>query len=90
MVKNMLDILIVDILRFIVSFILLFMAVHSFLKTRIPAMLYLTIGFAFITFGHLFIDIYFFDNVYQNKIFSELSDILGLIALIIAVKKSTD
>lgn len=86
----MLNILIVDIVRFIVSFILLFMAARSFLKTRIPAMLYLTVGFAFITFGHLLSDIYFFDNAVQDKIFSELSDIIGLSALIIAVKKSSD
>lgn len=84
------NILLVDIVRFIVSFVLLILAARSFLKTRIPAMLYLSIGFAFITFGHLISDIYFFDNAIKDKIYSELSDIIGLIALIIAVKKSSE
>ncbi|KCZ73552.1 hypothetical protein ANME2D_00623 [Candidatus Methanoperedens nitroreducens] len=80
--------LIIDVIHFIVSSILLTMAIRSFLKTRITAMLYLTMGFAFITFGHLFSDIYFIDNVYMDKLYSEIFDIIGLILLIIAVKKS--
>ncbi|WP_456303693.1 DUF7521 family protein [Candidatus Methanoperedens nitratireducens] len=55
----MLGILIIDIIRFTVSFILLVIATRSFLKTRISAMFYLTLGFGLITFGHLLSDIYF-------------------------------
>ncbi len=88
--KNMLYILIIDIVHFVVSFILLVIAIRSFLKTRVTAMFYLILGFALITFGHLLSDIYFFNDSNMNKIFSEISDIAGLIALIIAVEKSAD
>ncbi len=84
------DYLIIDAVHFIVSFILLTMAIRSFLKTRADAMLYLILGFGSITFGHLFLDIYFIDNIYSNKLYSEIFDIAGLILLILAVKKSTD
>jgi hypothetical protein len=82
--------IIIDIVHFIVGFTLLYMAVRSYLKTRIPAMLYLVLGFALITFGHLSLDIYFYYNIYINSTYSELFDILGLSALIIAVKKISD
>lgn len=79
---------ILDVIHFILGFILLAMAVRSYFKTRISAMFYLILGFFFLTFGHLFVDIYFFHDLYMNKIFSEVFDILGLLALIIAVKKT--
>jgi len=53
-------------------------------------MFYLILGFALITFGHLLSDIYFFNDSNMNKMFSEISDIAGLIALIIAVEKGAD
>ncbi len=81
---------IIDLIHFIVGFILLYMAIRSYLKTRIPAMLYLVLGFALITFGHLSLDIYFYYDIYINSIYSEIFDILGLSALIIAVKKISD
>lgn len=81
---------ILDIIHFILGFILLFMAFRSYLKTRISAMIYLILGFFFLTFGHLFVDIYFFHDLDMNKIFSEIFDILGLLALIIAVTKISD
>lgn len=82
--------IIIDIVHFIVGFILLYMAIRSYLKTRIPAMLYLVLGFALITFGHLSLDIYFYYDLYIHSIYSEIFDILGLSALIIAVKKISD
>lgn len=91
--------IIIDIIHFIVGFILLYMAIRSYLKTRIPAMLYLVLGFALITFGHLSMDIYFYYDKYIHSLYydryihslySEIFDILGLSALIIAVKKISD
>ncbi|KCZ70819.1 hypothetical protein ANME2D_02844 [Candidatus Methanoperedens nitroreducens] len=79
---------IIDIIRFSIGFILLALAMRAFLKTRLPAMLYLTIGFALLTVGHLLADIYFFNSVDMARLFSEVFDILGLMALIIAIKKS--
>ncbi len=79
---------IIDIIRFSIGFILLALAMRAFLKTGLPAMLYLTIGFGLLTIGHLFADIYFFNSADMAKLFSEVFDILGLMALIIAVKKS--
>ncbi len=77
---------IIDIIHFIVSFILVTISIRSYLKTRLPAMMYLVLGFILISFGHLFADIYFYDDVYINTVLAEIFDILGLIALIIAVK----
>jgi len=82
--------IIIDIIHFIVGFILLYMAIRSYLKTRIPAMLYLVLGFALITFGHLTLDIYFYYDRYIHSFYSEIFDIMGLSALIIAVKKISD
>lgn len=80
--------LIVDVIRFIVSFILLATAARAFLKTKSPAMFYLALGFAFITLGHLFSDIYFYNNTELNMLNSEIFDIIGLISLIVAIKKA--
>lgn len=81
---------ILDIIHFILSLTLLVVAIRSFLKTRIPAIFYLTLAFFLLTFGHLYTDIYFFHYLYLNKVASEIFDILGLTALIIAVIKGVD
>ncbi len=78
---------IIDIIHFIVSFILVVIAIRSYLNTRLPAVLYLVISFVLISFGHLFSDIYFYSNVYINEALSEIFNIIGLITLIIAVRK---
>lgn len=78
---------IVDIVHFIVSLILVVISIRSYLKTRLPAILYLVISFVLISFGHLFSDIYFYNNIYINEVLSEIFNIIGLITLIIAVKK---
>jgi len=77
---------IVDIIHFTVSFTLVVISIRSYLKTRLPAILYLVVGFILISFGHLFADIYFYNDAYINNVLSETFDIMGLIALIIAVK----
>ena len=77
----------VDIIRFFVSFILLFYSFRAYIRTKHIAMLYLTIGFAFLTFGHLLADIYFFYSADKHNLYSEIFDIIGLIALIIAIHK---
>lgn len=77
----------VDFIRFLVSFILLFYAFRAYLRTKHISMLYLTIGFSFLTFGHLLTDIYFYYNADLHKLYSEIFDIMGLISLIIAIKK---
>ncbi len=51
-------------------------------------MLYLTTGFALITIGNLFSTIYYVDDVRMDKLLANIFDILGMIALIIAVRKS--
>lgn len=79
---------IIDIIRFGVGSVLIVLALRAYLKTRISAMLFLTLGFTLLTIGHLFADIYFFENIEKGRLLSEIFDILGLIALIIAVKKS--
>lgn len=82
------NIILVDVIHFIVGSILVIISMRAFLKTRIHAMLYLTIGFTLITVGHLFTDFYYFENVEMDKLLPEIFDILGLIALIIAIHKS--
>ena len=61
---------------------------RAFLKTRTSDMFYLTMGFALITIGNLFSTIYYVDDVRMDKLLANVFDILGLIALIIAVRKS--
>ena len=74
--------------RFFVGLILIIIAMRAFLKTRTSDMLYLTMGFTLITIGNLFSTIYYVDDVRMDKLFANIFDILGLIALIIAVRKS--
>jgi uncharacterized membrane protein len=74
--------------RFFVGLILIIISTRAFLKTRTSDMLYLTIGFTLITIGSLFSTLYFVDDIRMDKLLGNIFDILGLIALIIAVSKS--
>lgn len=74
--------------RFFVGFILMILSLRAFLKTRTSSMIYLTVGFTLITVGDLFSAIYYIEDVHMYKLFSQTFDILGMVALIIAVEKS--
>ena len=74
--------------RFLVGLVLIIIALRAYLKTRTSDMSYLTMGFALITIGNLFSTIYYVDDVRMDKLLANVFDILGLIALIIAVRKS--
>ncbi len=78
----------VSAVRFLVGIILTIIALRAFLGTRNSAMLYLTTGFALITVGNLFSTLYYVDDLRMDKLLSNFFDIIGLIALIIAIKKS--
>ncbi len=80
--------LILHVIHVIVGFILLSMAIHSYFKTRISSMLYFIPGFFFLSFGHLIADAYFFDDRLMYTVVFEVSDILGLLALLIGVIRS--
>ena len=75
-------------IRFIVGIILTLIALRAFLRSRDSSMFYLTAGFALLTVGDLFSAIYFIDDKRMDKLLSDIFDILGLVALIVAVKKS--
>ncbi len=79
---------ITGIVRFLAGFILTIMAFRAFRGTRNSAMLYLTIGFAFITVGNLFSSLYYIEDLRMDKLLSNVFDIIGLITLIIAIIKS--
>ncbi|MCE8424693.1 MAG: hypothetical protein J5U17_02820 [Candidatus Methanoperedens sp.] len=74
--------------RFFVGLILIIIAMRAFLKTRTSDMFYLTTGFTLITIGNLFSTIYYVDDMRMDKLLANVFDILGLIALIIAIRKS--
>lgn len=74
--------------RFFVGFILMILALRAYLKTRTSPMIYLTAGFTLITVGDLLSAVYYIEDVHMYKLFSQTFDIIGLIALIIAVEKS--
>jgi uncharacterized membrane protein len=74
--------------RFFVGLILVIIAMRAYLKTRTSDMFYLTAGFILITIGNLFSTIYYVDDIRMDKLLANIFDILGLIALIIAVRKS--
>jgi uncharacterized membrane protein len=74
--------------RFLVGLILVIIAMRAYLKTRTSDMFYLTAGFTLITIGNLFSTIYYVDDIRMDKLLANIFDILGLIALIIAVRKS--
>jgi hypothetical protein len=57
------------------------------LRTKLPAIFYLTLGFAILAIGHVLFQVYITDNIELER-FDEIFDILALIAFIIAVKKS--
>lgn len=78
----------IELIRFVAGLVLVIYSLRAFLKTRTSDMFYLTIGFAFITLGNLFSTIYYVDDIRMDKLIANVFDILGLIALIIAVKKS--
>jgi uncharacterized membrane protein len=79
---------IIGAVRFFVGLILVIIAMRAYLKTRTSDMFYLTAGFALITIGNLFSTIYYGYDIRMDKLLSNIFDILGLIALIIAVRKS--
>ncbi len=78
---------IINVLRFIVGFILVAIALRAFMKTRTSDMLYLVMGFTLITVGDAFSAIYYINDVRMENLLSNIFDIFGLIALIIAIKK---
>ncbi len=78
----------VSVIRFLVGITLTIIAMRAFLGTRNSAMLYLTTGFALITVGNLFSTLYYVEDLRMDKLLSNVFDIIGLIALIIAIKKS--
>ncbi len=75
-------------IRFFVGLVLVTIAMRAFLKTRTSDMFYLTMGFGLITIGNLFSTIYYVEDLRMEKLLANVFDILGLIALIIAVRKS--
>ncbi len=83
--KTMISIL-VNITRFVVGFILMAMALRAFLKTRTSGMFYLTLGFTLLTLGNAFSAVFYIDNVFIDNLLSDSFDILGMIALIVAVR----
>lgn len=87
MVTHLIDNLI-GAVRFFVGLILIIIAMRAYLKTRTSDMFYLTTGFMLITIGNLFSTIYYVDDIRMDKLLANVFDILGLIALIIAVRKS--
>jgi hypothetical protein len=62
---------------------------RAFSKTKDTAMLYLTLGFTLMTIGDLVSAIYYIEDLHMYKIVSQTFDILGFVALIIAVEKVT-
>lgn len=74
--------------RFFVGLILVIIAMRAYSRTKTSDMFYLTMGFALITIGNLFSTIYYVDDVRMDKLLANVFDILGLIALIIAIRKS--
>ncbi len=78
----------ISIIRFLVGVVLTVIGLRAFLGTRNSAMIYLTAGFALITVGNLFSTFYYVNNLRMDKLLSNVFDIIGLLALIIAIKKS--
>lgn len=74
--------------RFLLGFTLMILSLRAFLKTKATAMFYLSMGFAFIAVGNLISAIYYINDLHMDRFFANIFDIIGLIALIIAVKKS--
>jgi uncharacterized membrane protein len=89
-VENMLHSIdnLISIIRFLIGITLTIIALRAFLGTRNAAMLYLTAGFALITAGNLFSTLYYVEDLRMDKLLSNVFDIIGMLALIIAIKKS--
>ncbi len=79
---------IINAVRFVVGLILTAIAIQAFFKTRASGMFFLALGFSLITMGNLLSAIYYVNNAEMDNLFSDIFDVFGLIALIIAVKKS--
>lgn len=75
-------------IRFLLGLILMILSFRAFLKTKASAMFYLALGFSLIAVGNLFSAIYYINDVRMDRLLANIFDILGLIALIIAVEKS--
>lgn len=75
-------------IRFLLGLILMILSFRAFLKTKVSAMFYLALGFSLIAVGNLFSAIYYINDVRMDRLLANIFDILGLIALIIAVEKS--
>ncbi len=78
----------ISVIRFLVGISLTIIGLRAFLGTKDPAMLYLTAGFTLITAGNLFSTLYYVEDLRMDKLLSNVFDILGLVTLMIAVKKS--
>ncbi len=78
----------INTIRFVVGFILMVIALRSFLKTRSFAMLYVTLGFSLLTIGDAFSAVFYINNVYMDNLLSDAFDIFGMITLLIAVIKT--
>ena len=78
----------ISVIRFLAGISLTIIGLRAFLGTKNSAMLYLTAGFALITIGNLFTSLYYVEDLRMDKLLSNFFDILGLFALMIAVKKS--
>ena len=83
----MLEDIILSIIHFIVSSVLLFIALRAYLRTKLPSILYYFLGFAIIAVGHILIDVFFYNNIEMWR-FDEIFDLLGFTAFILALKKS--
>ncbi len=77
----------VNVARFMMAIILAGIAMRAFLRTRSPAMFYITFGFTLMSVGNIFSAIYYLDNARMNDLLSDSFDILGMVALMVALKK---
>jgi len=74
----------------IVGFILVFLAVKAFRKTKYPPMALLAIGFSLIVIGDTVVGdvMEYLEQDIFGEIITETIEILGFIVLILAVKRS--
>jgi hypothetical protein len=76
------------VIRFLVGISLSIIGLRAFLGTKNPAMLYLTAGFGLITVGNLFSTLYYVEDLRMDRLLSNAFDIIGMVTLMIAVRKS--
>ncbi len=74
----------INVIHFAVGFILMGIALRSFLKTRSFTMLYVTLGFSLLTIGNAFCAIFYNNSIYMDNLLSDVFDIFGMITLLIA------